>query len=99
VAKKRQFGLLRVAIDPNPEDLSWVCKCECGKLVRAPVRLLLSGKVTSCGCELEFLRSEVIRLQLELDRLRHDKSIVAQVIEKIRGALHGTFRSKRRIAS
>ncbi|MBR3188168.1 MAG: transcriptional regulator [Lachnospiraceae bacterium] len=49
----RRFGKL-TAVGPTGEQKNgytiWLCKCDCGNVVRAPSRYLKYGWVTSCGC-------------------------------------------------
>lgn len=45
----KKFGKL-TAISYNKEDLTWTCKCDCGKLVRKKSGHLRSDLVKSCGC-------------------------------------------------
>lgn len=51
----QRFGkltVLRLArkTEYKGNDISWLCKCDCGKEVIAKMYLLLSGKKKSCGC-------------------------------------------------
>lgn len=39
---------IRVAHTDHRGQVSWLCKCDCGKYTR--VRQLLSGRIKSCGC-------------------------------------------------
>lgn len=47
------FGRL-TALEPTParyaRSVVWMCRCECGKIVRVSVVRLNSGNCQSCGC-------------------------------------------------
>ena len=49
-----RFGKL-TAVEPTSERKNgytiWICKCDCGNIVRVPSRFLKNGWSSSCGCE------------------------------------------------
>lgn len=48
-----RFGRL-TAVEPTDErsdrKIVWICKCECGNIIKVPTRRLISGNTKSCGC-------------------------------------------------
>ena len=48
-----KFGKLTVIEETNEryyKNIVWICKCECGNIIKVPSHSLLSGATTSCGC-------------------------------------------------
>ncbi len=49
----KKFGRLTV-LEPTKQRyygyVVWLCKCDCGKFVGAPMHNLLNGNIISCGC-------------------------------------------------
>lgn len=50
----KRFGRLvaiepRKRLHPNNSEM-WLCQCDCGKAIMAPIDQLLSGTIYSCGC-------------------------------------------------
>lgn len=83
IAGKR-FGRL-VAIEPTKERkdrrVIWVCKCDCGNVVKVSSHSLIGGSTKSCGC---FSRSEWMKLVAN-NKLSREKA------NKKRGYHDGTF--------
>ena len=51
--KGKRFGKL-VAIEEDGRigtNVAWICKCDCGNVIRVRASSLLSGNTTSCGCK------------------------------------------------
>ena len=65
-----KFGRLTVMDRESPKSKKtkglWVCKCECGNVIKVNTSALKSGNTTSCGCK----RKETLR-QL---RTKHGES-------------------------
>jgi len=56
----RRFGRLTALRDDGPGpcwQVRWICRCDCGNIVKVYKNNLLSGHTTSCGC----LRDEKAR--------------------------------------
>jgi hypothetical protein len=65
----RRFGRLTALYRDgysNGWQLVWVCRCDCGKIVRVEKNNLTRGRTKSCGC----LRRELI------EKRHHDKATV-----------------------
>ena len=56
-----KFGRLTVMDRESPKSKKtkglWVCKCECGNVIKVNTSALKSGNTTSCGCK----RKETLR--------------------------------------
>lgn len=80
----QRFGKL-VALNQTGEthkkSMVWECKCDCGNEIQITRRELLSGSVTSCGCQKDKL---VLRYRRDLTGCRFDKLTVVRPTEERR---------------
>lgn len=63
----RRFGLL-VAIRPEKKDKGgqyrWLCECDCGSTYSSSMTSLTKGTVSSCGCEGEQERKDILAVEM-----------------------------------
>lgn len=48
-----------IIVKSNEQKSTWICKCDCGNIVRVRQRNLLKGITRSCGCLIKDVQSEV----------------------------------------
>lgn len=68
----RRFGRLTALYRDgwsNGWQAMWVCRCDCGKVVRVHKNNIMSGRTRSCGC---------LQRELLAERNRHGKATVGQ---------------------
>lgn len=69
----RRFGRLTALYRDgwsNGWQAMWVCRCDCGKVVRVHKNNIMSGRTRSCGC---------LQRELLAERNRHGKTTVGQL--------------------
>ncbi len=80
--ENKRFGKLIVLNRDNDANISsWICKCDCGKILSVPTYLLTSGRKMSCGC----LRKEKgIKLYEKYKKLEQEN-------KKLKTDIHNIF--------
>ena len=53
-----------IIVRSNEQKSTWICKCDCGNIVRVRQRNLLKGITRSCGCLIKDVQSEVHTIDL-----------------------------------
>lgn len=82
----QRFGKL-VALYPTKERISnnvvWQCQCDCGNTHKAYTKLLLSGKVQSCGC-LHSIGERNIQQILDQNNIEYIKEFKVKIFNQLR---------------
>ncbi len=67
----------------------WSCRCDCGGIKEVPIKYLVGGNTTSCGCYRQEIRAEIgKKLRLDLTGKRYGRFTVIQECEE---SEHGSF--------
>ncbi len=87
----QKFGRL-TALSPVPNELKWLCKCECGVEKVFDTGNIKHGKSLSCGClQAEMARAANQRaVAIRKDKKVHQRAAAASLDSFMRNAMKGT---------
>lgn len=77
----QRFGMLEVIAEGDKVEYSteWICKCDCGRIVKKLSCVLRRGKVTDCGCI-----KEAKKAKREAEKEEREKAGRAREQERLR---------------